>query len=579
MSFGFGFGFPKNYVAALFNPRSLFAASEQGAWYDPSNLTTLFQDSAGTTPVTAVEQPVGLMLDKSKGLVLGPELVTNANTAASWVAIGNNTATQDGSAVKITYVDNNAGSLVLLNFGPLSTNLTVGKRYKVTFEAQASAGATVNIVATDGANSYKFSLTSTYQTFTVYINFLSGVPYVGRVNDGSFSPGEVYWVRNISVRELPGNHAFQTTSANRPVLSARVNLLTKTEDFSDAVWAKTAGASVSENQTTAPNGTLSADLLTCAAGSDWTRQPTAIPATVVRYTYAVYAKANASANFAVTEAGATGSSASFTLRDAGSVAIVNNGGSPEGTILSVGNGWYLCTFSYTSNGSQTTLFLNNSTTSNCYIWGADLRVTNTGVNLPPYQRVNTSTDYDTAGFPLYLKCNGTNTAMQTNSINFTGTAQMTVWAGVRKLSDSAVGMLVELSSSQNGLNNAFYISAPESAGVYGVRVGGAPGWNHSAFNAPISNVFSGAWNLRGATVADGVSDRINGALVQGSVVGTAMSQVNFGNYPLFLFARNASSMFFNGNFYGLIVRGAQSSAAEIANAETWMNKKTLAYAA
>ena len=43
----------------------LFAASEPGAWYDPSDLSTLFQDSAGTTPVTAVEQPVGRMLDKS----------------------------------------------------------------------------------------------------------------------------------------------------------------------------------------------------------------------------------------------------------------------------------------------------------------------------------------------------------------------------------------------------------------------------------------------------------------------------------------------------------------------------------
>lgn len=48
-----------------FSPLALFFAGEQGAWYDPSDLTTLFQDSAGTTPVTAHGQPVGLMLDKS----------------------------------------------------------------------------------------------------------------------------------------------------------------------------------------------------------------------------------------------------------------------------------------------------------------------------------------------------------------------------------------------------------------------------------------------------------------------------------------------------------------------------------
>jgi len=48
-----------------FSPASLFAGGTDGAWFDPSDLSTLFQDSAGTTPVTASGQPVGKMLDKS----------------------------------------------------------------------------------------------------------------------------------------------------------------------------------------------------------------------------------------------------------------------------------------------------------------------------------------------------------------------------------------------------------------------------------------------------------------------------------------------------------------------------------
>lgn len=48
-----------------FSPRQLFANGEQGGWWDPSDLSTMFQDSAGTTPVTAVGQPVGLIRDKS----------------------------------------------------------------------------------------------------------------------------------------------------------------------------------------------------------------------------------------------------------------------------------------------------------------------------------------------------------------------------------------------------------------------------------------------------------------------------------------------------------------------------------
>ena len=43
-----------------FRPSQLFANGEKGAWYDPSDLTSLFQDSAGTTPVTAPRPKVGM---------------------------------------------------------------------------------------------------------------------------------------------------------------------------------------------------------------------------------------------------------------------------------------------------------------------------------------------------------------------------------------------------------------------------------------------------------------------------------------------------------------------------------------
>ena len=46
-------------------PNSLFAQGEPGVWFDPSDLTTLFQDSAGSTPVTGPNQSVGKILDKS----------------------------------------------------------------------------------------------------------------------------------------------------------------------------------------------------------------------------------------------------------------------------------------------------------------------------------------------------------------------------------------------------------------------------------------------------------------------------------------------------------------------------------
>lgn len=61
-SFGiktFGFG------SSEFSPLDLFAGGKQGAWYDPSDKSTLFQDVAGTIPVRKDGDPVALMRDKS----------------------------------------------------------------------------------------------------------------------------------------------------------------------------------------------------------------------------------------------------------------------------------------------------------------------------------------------------------------------------------------------------------------------------------------------------------------------------------------------------------------------------------
>lgn len=57
--------FRQRSFASAFNPISLFSASEPGAWYDPSDLSTMFQDTAGTVAVTAPGQPVARINDKS----------------------------------------------------------------------------------------------------------------------------------------------------------------------------------------------------------------------------------------------------------------------------------------------------------------------------------------------------------------------------------------------------------------------------------------------------------------------------------------------------------------------------------
>lgn len=100
------------------SPLSLFAASEPGFWYDPSDLSTLFQDTAGTTPVTAAGQSVGRILDKS--------------------GRGNH-ATQSTSLSRPTYqVDGNGRGY--LNFDGSDDSLVTGTITPGTDKAQVFAG-------------------------------------------------------------------------------------------------------------------------------------------------------------------------------------------------------------------------------------------------------------------------------------------------------------------------------------------------------------------------------------------------------------------------------------------------------
>jgi hypothetical protein len=69
-----------------YTPRDLFQAGANGAWYDFSELTTLYQDSAGTIPVTAVGDPVGRVLDRSGE---GHHLVQTTSTKRPLLGLSN----------------------------------------------------------------------------------------------------------------------------------------------------------------------------------------------------------------------------------------------------------------------------------------------------------------------------------------------------------------------------------------------------------------------------------------------------------------------------------------------------------
>ena len=42
-------------------------------------------------------------------------------------------------------------------------------------------------------------------------------------------------------------------------------------------------------------------------------------------------------------------------------------------------------------------------------------------------------------------------------------------------------------------------------------------------------------------------------------------------------SRAGTSIYLNGRIYGIIIRGAASTAAQISNTETWLNQKAKIY--
>ena len=140
---------------------------DNGAWFDPSDMSTLYQDAAGTTPVTAVEQPVGLILDKSQGLMLGPELVTNGtfdSGISGWVQGNNITTTWENGTASMTRYGVVDGSLAFRQSVPV----TQGKIYKITFTSSGNSVArqisyvSPTIIPADaGIGTFSFIVTAT----------------------------------------------------------------------------------------------------------------------------------------------------------------------------------------------------------------------------------------------------------------------------------------------------------------------------------------------------------------------------------------------------------------------------------
>lgn len=366
--------------------QSLFANNEQGFFYDPNDLSTMFQDAAGTIPVTAAGQPVGLLLDKNKGLELGVEKVVNGNFASdtAWIKAASVTMS-NGSAI----FNGATGNPVLSQ----NVGITPGKWYEVTINVtEVTSGVSTFGIYGTGGNDTIFSISSAgiYKAMTMARSDATGlIGFSALLTSVKLS--------SVSVKELAGNHAYQTNPTSRPIL-----------------------------------------------------------------------------------------------------------------------------------------------------------------------RQNAVTD------AYYLEFDGADDFLRTGNIDFTATDKVSLFAGVRKNSDAAVGILAELSTNSDSTNGTFALAASVSGNNYYTQSRGTVRSVQYAtgYVAPNSAVLVAEAKIS----TDTLRLHVNNAAPLSSA--TDQGTGNYGNYPLYIGRRGGVAYPFNGHLYSLIGIGRLSTASEIAAIEKELAKRT-----
>ena len=222
----------------------------------------------------------------------------------------------------------------------------------VTAGTVTNYGATTGSVASivDVGNGWMrcaLSVTATATTWYIQAEMPSAGAYYlwgAQLNLGSSALTYIP-TTTAAVYSLPIDYN-PTTFASLGVLieEQRTNLLTYSEQFDNAAWVK-ASSTVTANQATAPDGTVTADLFvpTAVVANHDVRQVVTVAA--VSYTLSVHAKPAGYDWLHITYFNGTVDVQAYFNVATG--AIGGTTGSPVTTINSVGNGWYRCSIAFT----------------------------------------------------------------------------------------------------------------------------------------------------------------------------------------------------------------------------------------
>jgi hypothetical protein len=334
-------------------------------------------------------------------------------------------------------------------------------------------------------------------------------------------------------------------------------MLTKTEDFADAAWTKL--------QVT-PSG--SRITTTASSGNRNIRQDMAniVPGNII---FSVEFKPGTATDVSVRFLGSVDLNARFNLATGTVIA-------GPGTIKATTDGYYLCTVSGANTATSAGAYIYiNDVVVGAYadIRKPDSRPANAGSRLPPYQKVNTITDYDPVGFPVRLQQNlaGTASMVTASTIDCTNTNKMTVFAGVRKLSDASAQSLIQFGTISLS-PGSFELLANNAGAVQAYSGGSTPAYgvlsivSSPNFIAPTSFVATVKANIGAPSLYFSIKNQgysLSGTSVQSQGTG------NYGNRSMYIGARADGSLSFIGYIYQSLGCGTLLSDYATKRIEQW----------
>lgn len=197
------------------NPAHLFLHGEKGAWYDPSDLTTTFTDTAGTTPANTNGAVVARINDKSGNG--NHAILIGGQTGCTLVIGGGLTALQDnaGNSGYLAAACGMTGAVATACFGHLNNNGNNSYVFSVdsdTVDSTFSGGINATFVSNVTATGHYGPTDGYYATITCSN---PETVVVTAINDfgGASGPVSIDMRKNASATGLTYTGAFGAVAA------------------------------------------------------------------------------------------------------------------------------------------------------------------------------------------------------------------------------------------------------------------------------------------------------------------------------------------------------------------------------